>query len=514
MNHINKDKNYNLKQKAVSSSGWGFLDKGSNVIAQFLIGIVLARLLPPSDFGLIGLAMIVIGFGQIFVNLGLGPALIHKQNISERHIRVVFTTSLIAGIILMILVFTSAPLVAVIFNNENVIPVVKVLSVIFVIAGFQVPSQAILKKELDFRNIFYVSFGKSILYGIVSIALALFGFGVWSLVIGSIIQRLISLLGSYWYIRHSLKPLFAQKEILDLAHFGSGMTLNGIFNYFALKGDYFMIGRILGTEALGLYTKAYNLMQAPTSQFVSVLSDVLFPTASKIQSDSDRVRSVFLKTMQVIAFVTIPFCSLMILIAPEFIVGLYGENWKGAVVPFQILGGFGVFRAMYNAGGSFLRAKGWVYGLFGANICYGITMLTGVWLASNIFGLNGAAWAVGFAICVIWGIIMELNCRSMNIKRLEIIQLLIPGIIIGAAIVIPIIILKGIFTEYLVNNLIGLLIFGVLGVILFLSGIFLLPQKSLNFIPYELLTVGKQFIPDKFSGVYSIMIRFIKMPRK
>src|SRR5699024_4557037 len=122
------------------------------------------------------------------------------------------------------------------------------------------------------------------------------------------------------------KPLIARKEFSDLIGFGSGMTLSGIFNYFALQGDYFMVGRLLGANALGLYAKAYSLMQMPTRRFVSVLSNVLFPAASKIQGDTKRLRNVFLKTMRTIAFITIPICLLLIIIAPEFIVGLYGED--------------------------------------------------------------------------------------------------------------------------------------------------------------------------------------------
>lgn len=499
----------NLKQKALSSSGWGFLDKGISIFVQFIIGIVLARLLPPSDFGLIGLAMIVVGFGQIFVNLGLGSALIQKQNITERHVRVVFTISVIAGIILALLVLAGAPLAAIVLDNENVTPIIRSLSIIFVIGGFQIPSQALLKKELDFRHIFYVSLAQSILYGVVSTTLALAGFGVWSLVIGTILQRFISLLGSYRYVQHSIKPLIARKELSDLIHFGSGMTLNGIFNYFALQGDYFMVGRLLGANALGLYSKAYSLMQMPTRRFVSVLSNVLFPAASKIQDDPRRLRNVFLKTMRTIAFITIPICLLLIIIAPELIIGLYGEDWRGAITPLQILAGFGVLRAMYNAGGSFLRAKGWVYKLFWANFAYGVIMIIGVWIGVQQYGLAGAAWAVGVAIFVIWYIIMDLNCRTMSIKRVEILKTLVPGLWVGALTALPAALAKGLILLYFPNYLIRLVILVIMGLIFLLLSILLLPQRMLYFMPYELMEATKSYVPIKGQKNYLKLLKFM-----
>src|SRR5699024_5947311 len=130
--------------------------------------------------------------------------------------------------------------------------------------------------------------------------------------------------------------------------FGTGITINRIFNYFALKGDYFFVGRILGAYSLGIYTKAYNLMQLPTSQFVRILSNVLFPAASAIQDDNERTRKVFLKSIGVVSFIMTPICFMIVVLAPNIIVGIYGAKWAEAVVPLQILGCVGFLRATYN----------------------------------------------------------------------------------------------------------------------------------------------------------------------
>jgi PST family polysaccharide transporter len=499
----------NLKQKAVSSTAWGFLDKGSNVVVSFIIGIVLARLLPPSDFGLIGLAMIVVGFGQIFVNLGLGPALIHKQDITQRHIRVVFTTSVIASIILALVVYLGAPLASVILDSNQVKPIVEALSVIFIIAGLQIPSRAILTKRLDFKHLFYVSLTKSVLYGIVTITLALMGFGVWSLVIGNIFQRLVSLIGSYWFVRHSIKLLFAKKELSELFHFGSGMTLTGIFNYFALKGDYFIIGRLLGAEMLGFYTKAYNLMQAPTTQFVHVLSNVLFPTASKIQKDNERLQAIFLKSMRTIAFVVLPVCLLIVVIAPELIVGLYGAKWQATVLPLQILGGFGVLRAMYNAAASFLRAKGWVYPLFYAQIAYGLAMVVGVWLGAKWYGLTGATIAVGLSILIMWLLQMEMNARAIKISRAKILRTLVPGLIIGITTSLSTAFVRVILQGYVSSQLFLLILLLAFCLASLIISILVIPSKYLAFLPEEFLDIIADYVPESKTKYIIKLKRFV-----
>lgn len=505
-----KKKKDNLKQQAVNSSGWGFVDKGSNVVVQFIIGIVLARLLPPSVFGLIGLALIVVGFGQIFVNLGLGSSLIQKQGITQRHVRVIFTISVIAGIFLTVIIFWGAPLGTIILNSKNVTPILKVLSVVFIFAGLQIPSQALLKKRLDFKHLFYVSFAKNIIYGVLTISLALTGFGVWSLVIGNIFRRVISLAGSYWYVRHNIKPLFAKKEFFDLIHFSSGITLSSIWNYFARQGDFFMIGRLLGANALGLYTRAFSLMEKPTTQFVHVLSNVLFPTASRIQDDSKRLRNIFLKTMRVIAFITIPLCTLIVILAPQIIVGLYGENWRGSIIPLQILGGFGIFRAMYNTAAVFLKAKGWVYPIFYTQIIYGSTMLLGVWLGAKWFGLNGATAAAGGSIVIMWALQMELNARATKIKRSKIFSTLIPGLIIGISTGLPALLFKLAIKNYFTSKLLVLILTLLLSLIILILSIIIIPQKYLSYIPNEFLDIVHNYVPKQKSKYISKFENLVK----
>lgn len=503
---INND---SFKKQTISSGGWNFLEKGFGLIIHFIIGIILARLLPPSDFGLLGLGMIVIVFGEIFVNLGLGPSLIQRQKITERHIQVVFGISIISGFILSILVFTGAPLTAQILDDDNVVEVVRSLSVIFLISGFHIPSRALLKKKMDFQSLFYIGLFKSFFYGGVTITFALLDYGVWSLVIGTLISRIVDFIGSYLVVRHSLKPLFAKKEFLELFNFGFGETLGGISSYFALQGDYIMIGRILGVHELGLYTRAYSLMQMPTRQLISVFTDVLFPAASRIQSDKEKLKKTFLKSMEIVSFITFPICTLMILLAPELVIGLYGEEWKGAVIPLQILGCFGVFRAMYNVSASFLKASGWVYRIFIAQLIYSTAILVGVWFGATEFGLTGASIAVGISILLMWFMLMELNKQAMDLNRSQIYKSLLPGLLISICLFVIILPLKLLVNAWTPYDILKLIYLGFLSLIVCIICCMILPQKWINYLPFELLKYIEDYIPEHKKKVYTSLLKFI-----
>jgi O-antigen/teichoic acid export membrane protein len=506
----NKDASEPLRQRTVRGASWSFLDQGVGFATQFVIGVVLARLLQPEDFGLLGMAWIVMGFGAVFVYLGLGPALIQRRHLTERHIRVAFTVSAVAGVCISLAVMVAAPLAAQALGDERVTPLLRVTSIILVCSGLQIPSQALLQRRLDFRRIFYVNVANSAVHGLTAIGLAVSGFGVWSLVCGMIAQRVGSLILYYVSVQHSIKPLIARNELKELASFGVGVSLAQIFNYFALQGDYFVVGRVLGSSALGVYTRAYSLMQMPTQRFVGVLSRTLFPAVSIIQDDQRRFRSAYLRTLTMIAFITLPALLLLVITAPELIVGVYGKQWAGAVLPLQILGVFGLFRAMYHGAAAFLRAKGWVYRILVCQVVYGNVLFGGTWLAASRTGLAGATVAVGFSILLMWFLIMYFGAKAANVGPVEVIKTLQPGIVLA----IPLG-LSAVGSRYILMHMLDypLLILG--GVLLCstlvgISSLFIIPQHWLRYLPHEVLKVLNDVIPRCFVPGYRRLSYYFK----
>ena len=492
-----------LRQRTVAGVGWKFASVAVSFVSQFVIGVILARLLPPEDFGLLGLAMIVVGFGNVFVNLGLGPALEQRQELKERHVRVAFTVSVLSGFALCALVYAAAPYAAQFLGDGRITTILQVLSLSFVLSGLYTVSAALLRRRLDFRRLMVVEVTSSVAgYGGLAIALAFMGFGVWSLVYAALLQRLLSVVAAYAFVRHDVRPLFSARETKELASFGAGISLAGVFNYFALQGDYFVVGRVLGPGPLGLYTRAYTLMTLPTSRFVQSLASVLFPAMSKVQQDPKRFRRAYLDSLSVMNFVTIPVLAVLVALAPELVAGVYGEKWMGAVAPLQILGCFGAFRAMYNGASSFLRAKGWVYRILLCQVVYGTCMLVGAWQGAIYFGLEGVAGAVGGAITVMWALVMYFSSRATHTRFRQVLVTMVPGGVLAAPIVAACLVCKYFFAFLGIKPLWTLLAAALLG--LFVAGValFTFPQWLFGGLPRKLLASLEGVVPPWGEGAY------------
>jgi PST family polysaccharide transporter len=421
-----------LRSRAVAGLGWRGLTVGVKVFLQFGVSVVLARLLPPEDFGLVGLAMIVIGLGEMFADLGVGPALIQRKKITQRHLRVGFTVSLLVSCLLTVLVWGTADPIAHLFGDERLLPVLEVLSLIFFFNGAGVTARSLLRRQLDFRHVMWVDVSSYLFgYAAVGIALALWGYGVWSLVWASLAQSLLSTIIAYVLTMHTIRPLLSRNEIMELGNFGFGVSLQRLVNYFALQGDYIITGRVLGAEALGLYTRAYNLMKMPLDHFVRIIADVMFPAASQIQDQGSRIRGVYVRTISVISFVTLPVMTGVLILAPQFIVGVFGEKWEAAVLPLQILSLSGFGRAVYHGASIFVKARGRIYALVVCQVMYALFVLVGAYVGALWWGINGVAVAVALAIFSMFGMTLSLANRFTDTRFGAILQAIAPSIVMA-----------------------------------------------------------------------------------
>lgn len=421
-----------LRERTVAGISWRFLTVVIQFVLQFGVGVLLARLLPPEDFGLVGLALIVIGFGRIVNDLGLAESIIQRDELSERHVRVGFTCSVVLGLGLAALMYGIAPVAATFLGDLRVTPLLRFIGITFFFSGFGVIGEALLRRKLHFKQLMVVeliSYGLG--YGGVAIALALNGFGEWSLAWGHLVQKILNSLLAYGAVRHSIWPLLARREFMQLAGFGAGSSLLKIFNYVALQGDYFVIGRVLGAGPLGLYTRAYQLMQKPLNYTGHVLSSVLFPAVSRIQHQQERVKAVYGKAISITTMIVLPSMIMLVVLAPEIVIGLYGEKWSGTIIPLQVLAGFGIFRTTYHIAGAFVKARGFIYRLFFLQVIYAGSVIGGAWLGAIYGGINGAALAVGLAIVVMYLLVVT-TANIITTTRVSVfLKMHLPAIIVS-----------------------------------------------------------------------------------
>jgi PST family polysaccharide transporter len=401
-----------LTTRTARAAQWRLAGAAVGAVSQLVVGVLLARLLTPAEFGIAALAYVVLGLAQPLGDLGLGSAIVQRAGLTDRHIRSAFTCSVLVGVVIAAVMAAAAPLGAAALRDAQVTPVLRLLSVGIVLRGTSVVAEALLWRNLDFRRQFLIETTSYVMgYGGVAVGLALLGHGVWSLVWGGLAQTLIASVAQLAAVRHPIRPLLAARELQELLGFGIGAATSACVNYVALNGDYFVVGRLMGAVNLGLYTRAYTLMNLPQTYAAGVMSRVMFPAFAKVQGETARVRSAYLVVTRLTAMIAAPAMTTMAIVAPHLVRGFYGPQWTGAVVPLQILSIAGYFRALYHLGGIVAQSVGRVYGELWRQVTYAAAVVGGT-LVGSPYGLPGVAIGVSAAILYMFVATGQLALRA------------------------------------------------------------------------------------------------------
>ncbi|HEX2092210.1 MAG TPA: lipopolysaccharide biosynthesis protein, partial [Longimicrobiaceae bacterium] len=360
----------------MSAAQWRLVSSVVQGGLQFAVGVFLARLLPPADFGMVALAMVVIGFAGSISDFGLEAAVIQRHDLTGRHLRVAFTATTLLGLALTGVLAATSPFSAPLLRSPLLPDVLQALSVLFVVGALGGTARSLLRRQLRFRTLFWVgSCSYLVGYAGVVTVLALLGFGVWSLVWGSLTQAVLDTFLVLAVVRPPVRPLLARKELRELLGFGAGVSLNTVVNYLARNGDNLVVGRWLGAAALGLYGRAYNLMTLPLNYLGVATHQVLFPAMSQIQGDRERLGRAYLISVQTAALLAAPIMAGMAVAAPHMVAVLYGDAWLGMTLPLQVLCVAGLFRAVYHLAGTVTYASGRVYAELKRQVVYALLVV-------------------------------------------------------------------------------------------------------------------------------------------
>jgi PST family polysaccharide transporter len=344
-------------------------------------------MLPPQDFGVAALALVVVGFVATLAELGLTAAVIYLRPLTTRHIRTSFTLSLLLAAALGGAMFLAAPFLAGLFDHPMLPAIFRAESALFVLTAVGATARALLHRRLDFRRLFIVEVGGYIGgYAVVAVPLAALGFGVWSLVSGILAQAALTSCLALGLSPHPLRPLLAALESRELLSYGGVTTLNGAVGYWSRSADSLVVGRMLGTVDLGLYNRAFNVITVPLSYLGTALTGVLFPVMAEVRSDPRRLRNAYLLSVQVTAMIAGPLCGWVLVAAPHIIGGLYGPGWEGAIAPLRVLALGGVFRSVYHVAAALTHASGNVMAEVRRQVVFATLVALG--------GLVGASWGI------------------------------------------------------------------------------------------------------------------------
>ena len=379
---------------------------------QFGVGVLLARLLAPADFGVVALAYVVLGLARSLCDVGIGDAIVQRQEVTNRHVRTAATFSVLMGMAVAGVLAVLAPAFASMMRDGRVVPVLRVLSVALAIRSAAIVSDAMLRRRLEFKTQVVIETSSYVVgYGCVAVGLALRGYGVWSLVWGALAETLLSSIAQIAIVRHDIRPMLVRQELAQLLGFGAGATMGTWANYVALNGDYFVVGRSMGAVSLGLYVRAYTLMKLPHTYVASALSRVMFPAFASVQTEPTRLRRGYLLLTEVVAIVAAPSMAVLAVVAPHFVRAVYGHQWLGAVLPLQILCLGGYLRSLYHLGSIVAQSVGQVYQELWREVIYAGLVIAGAAIGSR-YGLAGVAVGVSAAMVYMFAACGHLALRA------------------------------------------------------------------------------------------------------
>ena len=309
------------------------MNQGSNL----LVGIVLARLLSPKEFGLIGMLAIFIAVSQAFINSGFTEALIRKNNCSQDDYCTVFYFNILAGFALYLVLFFCAGMISKFFNEPQLVPLTRVLSSVLVISSIGMIQLTILRKEINFKLQTKITLVAAAFSGAVSIGMAFFGWGVWSLIWKLVLYQFMMTLLLWFWNDWRPKLSFSIASFRELFHFGSKLLLSSILYRIHVNIYYVVIGKFFSVNILGYYTYAYNLSQFPAQNINLVIQQVSYPIFSSIQDDLERFKRGYKKLLKNTMFISFMLMFSIAASAEPLILTLIGKKWLPAVPYLRLL---------------------------------------------------------------------------------------------------------------------------------------------------------------------------------
>jgi lipopolysaccharide exporter len=410
-----------LKQRAIKGVKWTSFSSVVGAGSQLLQLVILTWYLSPEDFGLMALALVVIGFSQIFLDMGVSNAIIHKQEISKEELDTLYILNIGSGFLIFCMLFLLAPFLAAFYKEPELKTVIRWVSLSFIIQPFGQQFLVLLKKELQFNEIAKRDVASKSISLVVAVALAVQGWGVYSLVFANISTSFVStallLFVGLKYHRPSL--FFRFSLVKQSITFGLYQMGENFINYFNTQFDSILIGKLLGVEALGIYDIAKNLAMRPAMIINPIITQVTFPLLSKMKNNIESVKGTYLKTTNYLASINFPIYIFICVFAEPLILLLFGDKWLAAVPILRVLSLYGMIRSTGNPVGALLLSRGradlgfyWNLGLF-------LLIPISIYFGSK-FGIIGTAFTLLILqislLVPAWALLIK-KCCNANFKE-------------------------------------------------------------------------------------------------
>jgi len=440
----------NLTTKTVHGVSWNLIATVSNSVLQIVYTAIMARLLTPSDFGLMAMAMVIIKFGNYFSKMGMAHALVQKKDLTNDDIRSVFTSSIFMGLLISFIIYITAPSFQYVFDTKDVVPLIKLLAITFVLKGLSITSLGLLGKNMEFKTIALIEISIYVVGNMgIAIFLAYQGMGVYSLIYGGIAQQILMFIISYSSSKHDLRPLFNWKVYKPLFSYGSRKTLISFLEYIGSSIDTFLIARFFGSVKLGLYKKARMVAILPTYNLTLSISKVIFPAFSTIQNDQPKLGKAYLSSLTLVSAFLFPISLGISAASEEIILVILGEQWTDAIPMLTVLALVAPFTLTSHFGGVLCDATAKL------NVKF-IFQLVYVILLSSLFFIFRNHDIYVYPVLILCAVFVKnmgyifLAKNILNLNFFSILSTYLPGLLIGIAVYI------GIYFSTILLNMLAL----------------------------------------------------------
>ena len=455
-----------LSQRTVRGGFWVF----SLRIVQQIFGLarllILARILAPHDFGLMGIALLAMSTLETFSQTGFQAALIQKKENIESYLDAAWTVLILRGVLLFGILYFAAPFVASFFNTPEAKPIIQVIGLSVLFQAFTNIGVIYFQKELEFNKEFIYQFAGTLADFIVAISAVLILKNVWALVFGMLAGNAVRCIVSY--LIHSYRPRLSRdlEKAKELFGFGKWVLGSSILIFLITQGDDILVGKLLGATALGFYQLAYRISNMPATEITHVISRVTFPVYSKLQNDIPKLREAYLKVLQITAFLSFPVAGMIFVLAPDFTMIFLGEKWMPMVPATQVLVFAGLARSVAATTGPIFYAVAkpkietrWqVVRLFViAILIYPFTIKWGILGASIVVFLSIFISNIGFCFKAI-------KITECGIKNFS--KTIVPPFINGIIMVMSIVVLK---MSINTNGVLGFILLVAIGILISLT---------------------------------------------
>ncbi|MFY7740319.1 MAG: MOP flippase family protein [Flavobacterium sp.] len=465
----------NLKSKVKHGLKWTFVDQILSQIIFLVFGIFLARILTPSMFGIVGMITIFSNFAILFVDLGFSAALIQKKEVSKAHFSSVFWLNLGIGLLMYFLFYISAPFISKFYNQPELIQLIRIICLSFIITSFSSVQANILIKELQFKKKVIINWVAMLIGYLVAFIMAYRGYGVWSLVMMTLTTSFINTI-LYWIISKWI-PLFIfeWKKIKELSNYGLNFFGDASVNYWSRNFDNFIIAKVLGSNDLGIYSRAYSLMLLPLKNITTIVTKVMFPAFSQKQDDIQLLKKYYLNIIQYIALITFPLMIGLSLVSKEFVLLFFGNKWSTMIPILSILSGLGAIQSIVSLNGLIYNSLGKVNIAFKVSIFSNIVLIIAFTIGVN-YGIIGVSYSYLIASALLFIPIYKMAIKQLNVTLTEVF-LVLKGVIVATLTMAIGIFLFNSFSN--LSLLIGFIVKIAIGFIIYFSVLVFLEKELL-----------------------------------